>query len=73
MPHIDTAIPHTDAKPHTDAAASHTDKATPHSDTQTHSDVAKHHIDVVIKGGIGSGGHTDIGSGTGRHIDILPQ
>ncbi|HXM44957.1 MAG TPA: hypothetical protein VN924_27210 [Bryobacteraceae bacterium] len=44
MPHVDTIIPHTDTKPHSDTP--HAD--TPHSDTKPHDDVAKRHEDVFL-------------------------
>jgi hypothetical protein len=70
MPHVDTAIPHTDSKPHTDTTIPHSDTPVRHTDTKTHSDVAKHHIDTVIKGP--GNLHTDSTVG-GRHTDIKPQ
>ena len=73
MPHIDTAIPHADSKPHTDSTTPHIDTPKHHADSKTHSDVAKHHIDTVVKGpGNGGNGHTDSSVG-GRHTDIKPQ
>jgi hypothetical protein len=68
MPHVDTAVPHTDTKPHTDTSTPHADTPPSHTDARTHSDIAKHHIDTVIKGP----GHTDTSVG-GRHTDIKPQ
>jgi hypothetical protein len=69
--HVDTTLPHTDTKPHSDASTPHTDTPASHTDTKTHSDVAKHHLDAIIKG-VG-GGHTDHVGGVGGHTDILPQ
>ncbi len=70
MPHVDTAVPHADTKPHADTSIPHIDAPGSHSDTKTHSDVAKHHIDTVVKGP--GNGHTDT-VGPGKHTDILPQ